>query len=156
MIRRPPRSTLFPYTTLFRSLQDAFKAFADNTIERLKEELKKDTIDYTAIDRNDPNRLEDAEKIEIDIRGVPIAKSSALRGAIGESFGDWAMTALNSSDYKLSMKQTEVLKLKHDTLTQTMATIDRKINGLGLPQSSVQPPGRIASEPQLDFLAQLP
>src|SRR2546425_10156627 len=24
MIRRPPRSTLFPYTTLFRSLQQAF------------------------------------------------------------------------------------------------------------------------------------
>src|SRR3712207_6852545 len=24
MIRRPPRSTLFPYTTLFRSVQDAF------------------------------------------------------------------------------------------------------------------------------------
>src|SRR2546422_3668645 len=24
MIRRPPRSTLFPYTTLFRSLQDFF------------------------------------------------------------------------------------------------------------------------------------
>src|SRR5687767_15484460 len=27
MIRRPPRSTLFPYTTLFRSTQNAF--FAD-------------------------------------------------------------------------------------------------------------------------------
>src|SRR5579884_12739 len=26
MIRRPPRSTLFPYTTLFRSLQDAQQA----------------------------------------------------------------------------------------------------------------------------------
>src|SRR2546430_5580800 len=25
MIRRPPRSTLFPYTTLFRSLRDATK-----------------------------------------------------------------------------------------------------------------------------------
>src|SRR2546427_12288298 len=25
MIRRPPRSTLFPYTTLFRSLADRFK-----------------------------------------------------------------------------------------------------------------------------------
>src|SRR3712207_8880544 len=24
MIRRPPRSTLFPYTTLFRSVRDAF------------------------------------------------------------------------------------------------------------------------------------
>src|SRR3712207_7008808 len=26
MIRRPPRSTLFPYTTLFRSIRDAFTA----------------------------------------------------------------------------------------------------------------------------------
>src|SRR5256885_7416062 len=31
MIRRPPRSTLFPYTTLFRSFAhpDAFRIFAD-------------------------------------------------------------------------------------------------------------------------------
>src|SRR5438034_7920374 len=30
MIRRPPRSTLFPYTTLFRSLKEAFPTpFAD-------------------------------------------------------------------------------------------------------------------------------
>src|SRR2546430_11859570 len=28
MIRRPPRSTLFPYTTLFRSLRDATAAAA--------------------------------------------------------------------------------------------------------------------------------
>src|SRR5258708_28545085 len=27
MIRRPPRSTLFPYTTLFRSLDGAFREF---------------------------------------------------------------------------------------------------------------------------------
>src|SRR5256885_3152727 len=29
MIRRPPRSTLFPYTTLFRSLSDALPALVD-------------------------------------------------------------------------------------------------------------------------------
>src|SRR2546425_2616136 len=28
MIRRPPRSTLFPYTTLFRSAKDILRAFA--------------------------------------------------------------------------------------------------------------------------------
>src|SRR3712207_7469775 len=28
MIRRPPRSTLFPYTTLFRSLVERFECFA--------------------------------------------------------------------------------------------------------------------------------
>src|SRR5258708_26529178 len=32
MIRRPPRSTLFPYTTLFRSLIDAIAAIANNGI----------------------------------------------------------------------------------------------------------------------------
>src|SRR2546422_4611866 len=30
MIRRPPRSTLFPYTTLFRSILSFFKASADS------------------------------------------------------------------------------------------------------------------------------
>src|SRR3712207_8895498 len=29
MIRRPPRSTLFPYTTLFRSGEDVSRAFPD-------------------------------------------------------------------------------------------------------------------------------
>src|SRR2546422_10236656 len=33
MIRRPPRSTLFPYTTLFRSIREPFQArSADRTI----------------------------------------------------------------------------------------------------------------------------
>src|SRR3712207_7011160 len=35
MIRRPPRSTLFPYTTLFRSITDSFRLwsvhFSDTT-----------------------------------------------------------------------------------------------------------------------------
>src|SRR2546430_6602596 len=33
MIRRPPRSTLFPYTTLFRSLLDALKLPAQRVAE---------------------------------------------------------------------------------------------------------------------------
>src|SRR2546428_9502925 len=33
MIRRPPRSTLFPYTTLFRS--DAGPAFCEPTLDRI-------------------------------------------------------------------------------------------------------------------------
>src|SRR3712207_7290029 len=31
MIRRPPRSTLFPYTTLFRSIRCAFSPVASST-----------------------------------------------------------------------------------------------------------------------------
>src|SRR3712207_7113351 len=39
MIRRPPRSTLFPYTTLFRSVDDAFWTFeasAGTTLSHLQ------------------------------------------------------------------------------------------------------------------------
>src|SRR3712207_7201161 len=35
MIRRPPRSTLFPYTTLFRSFTDVFKAAKSTVSEDL-------------------------------------------------------------------------------------------------------------------------
>src|SRR5260370_35057168 len=35
MIRRPPRSTLFPYTTLFRSLRDAFTEAAADRAARI-------------------------------------------------------------------------------------------------------------------------
>src|SRR3989442_8299691 len=37
MIRRPPRSTLFPYTTLFRSLDSGDRAAAMFYAERLQE-----------------------------------------------------------------------------------------------------------------------
>src|SRR3989442_13983595 len=36
MIRRPPRSTLFPYTTLFRSGQDALQAFPFGEVRRVR------------------------------------------------------------------------------------------------------------------------
>src|SRR3712207_7165824 len=32
MIRRPPRSTLFPYTTLFRSPQEVFRVLGQGTL----------------------------------------------------------------------------------------------------------------------------
>src|SRR3712207_8368121 len=37
MIRRPPRSTLFPYTTLFRSVEEAVKVIAEQ-LDRIREE----------------------------------------------------------------------------------------------------------------------
>src|SRR3712207_9040924 len=46
MIRRPPRSTLFPYTTLFRSESDGlFKLAADPRITRVGKLLRKTALD---------------------------------------------------------------------------------------------------------------
>jgi len=136
-------------------LQDAFKAVADNTMDRLKQELQKDGIRTTSdLTRNDPMTLEDADKIQIDVKGIPSDKSGAFRSIVNDQFSDWVPTALNSTDYKLTMKATEALKLKQDTMSQTMATIERKINALGLAESSVQPTGR--SDAEAELLVQLP
>src|SRR2546430_3634240 len=43
MIRRPPRSTLFPYTTLFRSpfqARGGFTEMLDGLLERLREQAR--------------------------------------------------------------------------------------------------------------------
>jgi preprotein translocase subunit SecD len=136
-------------------LQDAFKAQAANVIQGLTQELQKDGITLTGdITSNDPNSIEDANKIEIDVKGVPGNKSSQFRSIVNDQFGGWVPTALNSSDYKLTMKPSEALKLRQDTMTQTMATIERKINALGLAESSVQPTGR--SDAEAELLIQLP
>ena len=60
-------------------VQDALKAEADQSIERLKEELAKANIDYAGVDRNDPQRIEDADTIQINIKGVAAQKTSAFR-----------------------------------------------------------------------------
>src|SRR2546422_6355171 len=50
MIRRPPRSTLFPYTTLFRSSQKCFDATVENCRRVLDEAAPKA---YGVHDRDD-------------------------------------------------------------------------------------------------------
>jgi preprotein translocase subunit SecD len=135
-------------------IQDAFKAYADTTIQRMQEEAKKENIDYASMVDNEVKSLEDADKIQIDVKGVPLTKGSNFRGMVNDQFGDWVLTAVNSTDYRLNMKTTEALKLKQDTMSQTMGTIERKINALGLTESSVQPTGRSGDEAEL--LVQLP
>src|SRR3712207_7130820 len=44
MIRRPPRSTLFPYTTLFRSLEDRLLARHDRPLVWRKPMLRASTL----------------------------------------------------------------------------------------------------------------
>src|SRR5258708_39531689 len=45
MIRRPPRSTLFPYTTLFRSLRDIIqKSTEDPTVRLVQLEQQRDAL----------------------------------------------------------------------------------------------------------------
>src|SRR3712207_6919078 len=88
MIRRPPRSTLFPYTTLFRSLGNALAASLSMAssvkVKRLKNE------ELTALYR---------QYFNLDFDGTP----DDFTREIGNSLsGDRKSTRLNSSHANIS------------------------------------------------------
>lgn len=138
-------------------VQDAFKAEADATIQRLQEAARKANIDILPgnIDRNDPQTISDADKIQINVRGIPATKAGDFRQLVNNEFGQtWILTPVNATDYRLNMRTSEVLKLEKDTVTQTKNTIEKKINGLGLAEATVQQRG--GSETNPEILVQMP
>src|SRR3954453_2068648 len=135
-------------------VQDAVKADADTTMERLKEDLKKQNIQWAGMDRNDPQTVADADKVDISIKGVPSTQSSDFRNLISEGYGTYVLTAVNSTDYSLRLRPTELLNLKRETLQRTKDTIGNRIDQLGLAEKSVQQYGRSGAD--YEILVQLP
>lgn len=135
-------------------VQDAFKAEADQTIERLKVEMQKDGVSYVAMDRNDPQKLEEAETIEIIVKGVAVDKVAAFREVINSRFAAWNMNSISGSDFKLTYKPTEAGVLRKDTVERSMRTIENRINGLGLTEATVQQRGGTQNESEI--LVQMP
>jgi preprotein translocase subunit SecD len=135
-------------------VQDAFKADADQNIERLKDEMQKGGIPYAAIDRNDPATIDEADTIQINIKGVPVDKTSALREVLSQKFSMWQMASVGSDAYRLTMNNTESLAMRRDTVTRSMRTIEQRINGLGLAEATVQQRGNGETNPEI--LVQMP
>src|SRR5689334_24803884 len=89
MIRRPPRSTLFPYTTLFRS--------AVAVMEHAK----------VAIDPVMLQGLIERRRLDVRLLGPVVRQVAATRGAaeamkLGELAADRKSTRLNSSHSSIS------------------------------------------------------
>jgi preprotein translocase subunit SecD len=136
-------------------IQDAFKAEADVVIQRLRDQLNSKSVPFAEMVRNDPPTIKAADTIQIDIKGVPATKAGDFRTVVNDNFsGVWNLATVNQTDYRLTMKTSESIKLRQDTLTQSMNTIEKKINALGLAESSVQQRGR--SDAEAELLVQLP
>jgi len=136
-------------------LQDAFKAEADGVIQRLKDSTGKAGIPVNDMVRNDPQSIAEATSIQIDIHGVPSNQAGDFRKIVNENFAQtWILSGVNATDYKMTMQASAALKLKQDTLAQSISTIDKKINGMGLSETSVQQRGGAGSEAEI--LVQLP
>jgi preprotein translocase subunit SecD len=136
-------------------LQDAFKSDADQVIQRLHDELGKAGIAFTEMSHTTPESLAAANTIEVDVKGIPATQAGTFRQLVTENFGSaWILTPVSSTDYRMTMQTSYALKLKSDTLAQSIATIERKINGMGVSETSVQQRG--GSNSEAEILVQLP
>ena len=135
-------------------VQQAVKADADQTAERLKEELRKQNISWASMDTSDVATVADADNVTLTIKGVPATQSSAFRSMVGERYPNYILTALNSTDYTMKLKPSDLLDLKSDTVKRAVDTIGNRIDQLGLAEKSVQQYGAAGSK--YEVLVQLP
>ncbi|MGO9259561.1 MAG: protein translocase subunit SecD [Bryobacteraceae bacterium] len=135
-------------------VQDAVKADADQAMERLKEDLKKQNLTWASMDRNDPQTVQDSDKVEISVKGVPATESSAFRTLLSERYPTYISTAVNSTDYVLRLKPSDLIELKADTVKRAIDTIGNRIDELGLAEKAVQQYGQAGAD--YEILVQLP
>jgi len=135
-------------------VQDAFKAEADLVIENLKERMTGAGISFSSLDRNDPKSLEEADRIQVSVKGVPLDKTGPFRTLINDNFPTWVLTAENQTDYRLNIRPSEALALRRETVVRSINTIEKRINALGLTEPTVQQRGRTDAESEI--IVQMP
>ncbi|MGA2197283.1 MAG: protein translocase subunit SecD [Bryobacteraceae bacterium] len=135
-------------------VQDAVVGDAHQAIERLQEELKKQNIGWTSMDVSDAHTVADADNVVITIKGIAATQSGDFHNLIGANYPTYVLTTLNSTDYSMKMKPSDLVELKRETVARTIDTISNRINQLGVAESSVQQYGSSGSDYQI--LIQLP
>jgi len=142
------------YLVLEVQVQDAAKAEAEQVVEKLKESFRKQNIQYASIETNDPQTVEQADSIEVDLKGVPPNQTSAVRSIVSEDDTDWVLTSASSNDFYMRMKPSSIIQLKKDTVERAIQTINNRINTIGVTEPSVQQYGN--SGDKYEILVQLP
>ena len=117
-------------------LQDAFNAEAQEAAARLKEVLKRAGIEG-ALDVLEAKTLAEADRVSIRVTASP-ADFTKLRGLVPEQFPAWNTTEASVSEYRLSLKPAEAVRLRREVMSQTLRVIERKVNALGLSEATEQ------------------
>ncbi|HMD71215.1 MAG TPA: protein translocase subunit SecD [Bryobacteraceae bacterium] len=135
-------------------VHEAVMGDANQTEDHLKDDLKKAAITWTDMSVNEVQRVEDAGDVTLTVKGIPATQSSAFRSLVSDHFSTYAVTVLNSSDYSLKLKPTDLIALERETVQRTIDTISNRIDALGLAEKTVTAYGRSGADFQI--LVQLP
>jgi len=128
-------------------VQEAIAQETDQTVDRLTTQMRAKNIRYDEV-----RRLDDTH---IVVRNVPSDQLSDFRDLVSaqlQNVWDMSPTAGEPSSYTLSLRPSAIAAIQEQTMTQSLETIDRRINALGLTEPTIQRHGRKDNE----ILVQLP
>jgi len=128
--------------------QEAVAQETDQMVERITTWLRGKNIHY-----DEARRVDDTH---ILVRNVDPAGLSEFRDYVNQQFANfWDMspTAGDPSGYTLTLRGAAIAQIQESTMTQTLETIERRINALGLTEPTIQPRGGQNSN---EILVQLP
>jgi protein-export membrane protein SecD len=129
-------------------VQEAVSQETDQMVERLTTMLRDKNIHYDEI-----RRVDDTHVL---IRNVDSVQLPAFRDSITQQYANaWDMNpaAGDPGGYTLTMRPSYVAQIKDTTMTQTLETIERRINALGLTEPTIQLRG---GQNANEILVQLP
>ncbi len=118
--------------------QDAFNGRASENADRLKDALRKAGVQFSDVGLDEAKSLSDATKAAIVVKGIPPTQAGNFRTILNDQFSEWLSTPVNATDYRLTIRPSDALKLWAQVLAQAKNTIDKKINALGLSEATVQ------------------
>jgi len=128
--------------------QEAIAQETDQMVDRITTWLRGKNIHYDEVRRVDDTH--------IVVRNVDPAGLSEFRDYINQQFSNfWDMspTAGDPSGYTLTLRGAAIAQIQETTMTQSLETIERRINALGLTEPTIQPRGGQNSN---EILVQLP
>jgi preprotein translocase subunit SecD len=128
--------------------QEAIAQETDQTVDRLTTQLRAKNIRYDEIRRTDDTH--------ILIRNISPDQSSDFRDLVTQQLQnvwDLSPAAGEQNSYTLALRANAVAQLRESTMTQSIETIDRRINALGLTEPTIQQRGGANAN---EILIQLP
>jgi preprotein translocase subunit SecD len=117
-------------------VQEAVAQETDQTVDRLTTTLRQKNIRYDEVRRADDGH--------ILVKGIDPAQRADFLDAVNAQYNnvwDTSAAAGEENSYVLSLRPSAIAALKQATMTQTLETIDRRINALGLTEPTIQPRG---------------
>jgi preprotein translocase subunit SecD len=129
-------------------VQEAIAQETDQTVDRLTNELRAKNIHYDELRRVDDTH--------ILIRNIDPAQLSQFRDLVSAQYTnvwDLSPTAGDPSGYTLTLRASAIAQIKESTMTQSLETIERRINALGLTEPTIQ---RRGGRNDNEILVQLP